>query len=173
MLQVELGPLKLANPVMTASGTFGGIFDRVIDINRLGALVLKTITAEPRKGNPPPRIAETPSGALNSIGLENKGVDKFIAEELPQLESLRTRLIVNIAGKSVEEFGMLARKLAPCKRIDALELNLSCPNVAGGLDFATNPDVTRKSVRAVKEGCSFPISLPQNPGADCRSKRKS
>lgn len=162
-IKVRLGPVELQNPVMVASGTFGGVYDQVFDLNRLGAIVWKTVTATERKGNPPPRVVETPSGMLNSIGLENKGIDTFIKEELPQFDKLSTVVVVNIAGKTVEEFGELAAKLAFSKRIDLLELNISCPNVSGGIDFSTRPEITEKVVRLVKKSCPFPIIAKLTP----------
>lgn len=134
-METSIGSLKLANPVMTASGTFGGLYGQVFDLDRLGAVVLKTVTAKERRGNPTPRVAETASGMLNSIGLENKGIDRFLAEELPAYAALQTRVIPNIAGKDVEEFRLLAARMAEAARADAVELNLSCPNVSGGAGF--------------------------------------
>jgi len=148
-LAISLGPLRLANPVLVASGTFGGIFDQVIDLDRLGGIVLKTVTVKERKGNPTPRVFETAGGMLNSIGLENPGIDRFLSEELPKVRKLKTRVVANVAGKDVDEFGVLAERMASA-RIDALELNLSCPNVSGGLDFATRPEVTERVVRLSK-----------------------
>ncbi len=162
-LGVEMGNINFKNPVMVASGTFGGIFDKVIDINKLGAIVLKTITLEPRKGNEPPRVIETASGMLNSIGLENKGLEGFIQEELSHYSNYDTRLIANIAGKTIDEFAFMARRLSEFKRIDALELNISCPNVSGGLDFGTNPESTRQVVKLVKESTTIPIIVKLTP----------
>lgn len=157
-----LGPLRLANPVLVASGTFGGLFDRVFDLNRLGGIVLKTVTVRERKGNPPPRVFETASGMLNSIGLENPGIDRFLAEELPKYQGLRTRVIANVAGKDIDEFAALAERMASAK-IDALELNLSCPNVSGGLDFATRPEITEKVVRLCRERVRVPLIAKLTP----------
>ena len=160
---VEIANLSLKNPIMVASGTFGGIFDRLIDINKLGGIVLKTVTLEPRKGNEPPRIAETSSGMLNSIGLENKGLEGFINDELQFYSKFDTRLVVNIAGKTIDEFAFMAKRLAEFKRIDAIELNISCPNVSGGLDFGTNPDHTKEVVRRVKESIQIPVIAKLTP----------
>lgn len=162
-LATRLGPLSLANPILVASGTFGGIYHEVIDLNCLGGIVLKTVTGSPRKGNPPPRVVETASGMLNSIGLENKGVKGFLEEELPLYSKYKAKLIVNIAGKSVEEFGILASELAGIGGIDAMELNLSCPNVSGGLDFATKPEITEKVVALVKSKVKFPVIAKLTP----------
>lgn len=161
-LEVALGPLRLANPVLVASGTFGGLFDRVFDLNRLGGIVLKTVTVRERKGNPPPRVFETASGMLNSIGLENPGIDRFLAEELPKYAGLRTRVVANVAGKNIDEFAALAERMASAK-IDALELNLSCPNVSGGLDFATRPEITEKVVRLCRERVRVPLIAKLTP----------
>lgn len=147
---------------MTASGTFGGLYPQVIDADRLGAIVLKTITAQPRRGNPPPRVLETPSGLLNSIGLENPGIDAFLQKELPALP-YRTRLVVNIAGETPEEFGELAARLEGQLGVAALELNLSCPNVSGGLDFSTRPEMTEKTVSLVKRRTTLPVIAKLTP----------
>jgi len=129
-LTVNIGKLKLKNPVMVASGTLGEEYGELIDLNKLGAIVAKTITLHKRTGNPPPRIVETPSGMLNSIGLENGGVGYFLAHKLPFLAKLKVPIIVSIAGQTAKEFSALVQALRNAKRIDALELNLSCPNVS-------------------------------------------
>lgn len=163
-LEIRCGPLTLANPVLVASGTFGGIFDQVFDLNRLGGIVLKTVTRRERKGNPPPRIFETAGGVLNSIGLENRGIDGFLREELPRYAGLKTRVICNIAGSTVEEFGELAGRLSEeAERMDALELNLSCPNVSGGLDFGVRPELTEKVVRLCKSRTRVPVIAKLTP----------
>src|SRR5881275_3004294 len=148
-LSVTLGRLRLQNPVLVASGTFGYARELagVVDFARLGGIIPKTVTRQPRAGNPPPRTVETPSGMLNAIGLDNDGIEHFIAHHLPYLRSLPTAIIVNIAGKSEEEFVEMAAMLGREAGLAALELNLSCPNVAGGVDFATNPVVTGRVVR--------------------------
>jgi dihydroorotate dehydrogenase (NAD+) catalytic subunit len=161
-LETALGPLRLANPVLVASGTFGGLFDRVFDLNRLGGIVLKTVTVQERKGNPPPRVFETPSGMLNSIGLENPGIDRFLSEELPKYAGLRTRVIANVAGKNLDEFAALAERMSSAK-VDALELNLSCPNVSGGLDFATRPELAEKAVRLCRSRVRVPLIAKLTP----------
>jgi len=146
----------MKNPVMTASGTFGygSEFTRFFDLNALGAIIVKTVTMQRRQGNPPPRIVETPGGMLNSIGLQNVGIDGFLREKLPFLRSLRTPLLVNIAGKSVEEFAGLAKRLSDAEGVAGIEVNISCPNVAGGLDFGTDPRLTYEVVRAVRQTTS-------------------
>ena len=152
---IKIAGMTLKNPVLVASGTFGyGVeFARVLDIERLGGIVLKTITLEPRPGNPPPRIAETPSGILNSIGLQNVGVDAMIEERLPLLEQYDVPVIANIYGETVDEFVELARKLAEQPQISAIELNLSCPNLSGRGKWrdATAPDLVAQDAEAVAE----------------------
>ena len=128
-LSVKIGRLKLKNPVMAASGTFGLEYRKLIDVGCLSAIVTKTITLKPRTGNPPPRIAETSAGMLNSIGLENRGLDDFIKNKIPLFPEGRTALIVSIAGDSDDEFKELVKALNKVKKINAIELNLSCPNV--------------------------------------------
>ena len=138
-LSVKLGRLRLENPILTASGTFGSgeEFARFLDLNRLGGIVTKAITPEPRIGNPSPRIAETPAGLLNSIGLANVGVDRFIVEKFPFLHSLRTKVFVNVAGKTINEFTNVIEKIEAAGGVDGYELNVSCPNVENGLVFGS------------------------------------
>lgn len=162
-LSVRVGPLKLPNPILLASGTVGGIFERVLDFSRVGAVVLKTVTREPLKGNPPPRIHETPSGMLNSIGLENKGLDAFLKGELPRALEWNTRVIVSLSGVDERDYVAIARRLEPFRQIKALELNLSCPNVSHGLDWATDPRRTHRVVRAVKRATPFPVIAKLTP----------
>jgi dihydroorotate dehydrogenase (NAD+) catalytic subunit len=165
-LTATLGRLTLRNPILVASGTFGYAREMagLVDFAKLGAIIPKTVTAQQRIGNPPPRTVETPCGMLNAIGLDNDGIDHFIAHHLPYLQTLPTAVIANIAGKTVDEFREMAAKLVPhAARIAALELNLSCPNVAGGTDFATDPDVTRRIVRDCREVCPLPIIAKLTP----------
>lgn len=165
-LTVDICGVKLKNPVTTASGTFGmgSEFAQFIDLERLGAVTVKTITLEPREGNPPPRIFETASGMLNSIGLQNKGVDEFLKVHLPYFGSLSVPLIVNIAGRTVAEYEELARRLDGAKRIDLLELNISCPNVKeGGIEFGVNARLTEELVRAVAGATSKPLIVKLSP----------
>ena len=133
-LEVKIGKLKLKNPVMVASGTFvyGVEFEDVANVKELGAIVTKTITLHARVGNKPPRIIETASGMLNSIGLENPGVDKFIKKIMPSLNKFKIPIIVSIAGESIEEYEKLTQKLDKIKEIDAIEINISCPNMLFG-----------------------------------------
>lgn len=131
-IAVKIGKLKLKNPVIAASGTFGMEYRRLINVGSLGAIVAKTITLKPRTGNPPPRIVETASGMLNSIGLENKGLDDFIKNKIPLFPTSKTALIVSIAGDNENEFTELVKRLNNIKKVSAIELNLSCPNVRHG-----------------------------------------
>lgn len=128
-LAIKIGRLKLKNPVMAASGTFGEEYSPLVDMRSLGAIVAKTVTLKPRIGNPPPRVCETPSGMLNSIGLENKGLEHFLKDKLPALTKFKVPVIVSIAGDDEDEFAELARRLSGVKGIDAIEMNLSCPNI--------------------------------------------
>ena len=164
-LSVTLGRLRLANPVLVASGTFGYAREMagVVDFAKLGAIIPKTLTRRPRPGNAPPRTVETPSGMLNAIGLDNDGIEHFITHHLPYLRTLPTAIVVNVAGKDRDEFPEMAAMLAKESGIAALELNLSCPNVAGGLDFATDPAVTGEIVRRVREACPHPIIAKLTP----------
>src|SRR5262245_19183051 len=158
-LSVTLGRLRLANPVLVASGTFGYAREMagVVDFAKLGGIIPKTLTRRPRAGNPPPRTVETPSGMLNAIGLDIDGIEHFITHHLPYLRTLPTAIVVNVAGKDRDEFPEMAAILAAEPGIAALELNLSCPNVSGGIDFATDPEVTGGIVRRVRDVCPFPI----------------
>src|SRR3954469_5650432 len=152
-LSVTLGRLRLANPVLVASGTFGYAREMAgfVDFAKLGGIIPKTLTRNPRAGNPPPRTVETPSGMLNAIGLDNDGIDYFIQHHLPYLRTLPTAIIANIAGKTETEFFEMAEQIGRETGLTALELNLSCPNVSGGVDFAIDPEVTRRVVQGVRE----------------------
>src|SRR3954451_13952118 len=145
-LSVTLGRLTLPNPILVASGTFGyaRAMAGVVDFARLGGIIPKTVTAQPRIGNPPPRTVESAAGMLNAIGLDNDGIDHFIAHHLPYLRTLPTAIIANIAGKTEDEFVEMAAQVGREQGLAALELNLSCPNVSGGVDFATDPAVARR-----------------------------
>jgi dihydroorotate dehydrogenase (NAD+) catalytic subunit len=165
-LATQLGPLALKNPVLVSSGTFGtGIEYRdFFDLNLLGGLVTKAVTLEPRPGNPPPRIAETPSGILNAIGLENVGLKRFIAEKLPFLQTLDTAVIVNVAGTTADEYVRVAAALCEHPGISALELNISCPNVKkGGQAFGVDPALTADLVSAVRRAASLPLIVKLTP----------
>src|SRR6266851_4790241 len=164
-LSVKLGRLHLKNPILVASGTFGYAREMagVVDFAQLGGIVPKTVTRQPRAGNPPPRTVETASGMLNAIGLDNDGIEHFLHHHLPYLRTLPTAVIANIAGKNEQEFVDMAAMLGRESGLAALELNLSCPNVAGGTDFATDPDVTRRIVRDVRGVCPLPIIAKLTP----------
>src|SRR5438046_2522141 len=164
-LSVTLGRLILRNPVLVASGTFGYAREMagVVDFAKLGGVIPKTVTRQPRIGNPPPRTVETPSGMLNAIGLDNDGIDHFIRHHLPYLRTLPTAVVANIAGKTEAEFIEMAGLLGREPGLAALELNLSCPNVAGGIDFATDAEVTRRVVRGVREVCPLPLLAKLTP----------
>src|SRR5919199_4352470 len=152
-LTVTLGRLRLKNPVLVASGTFGYAREMagVLDLARLGGVIPKTVTRQPRAGNPPPRTVETPSGMLNAIGLDNDGIEHFLRHHVPYLRTLPTAVIANVAGKNEGEFVDMAGLLARAEGLAAVELNLSCPNVAGGVDFATDPEVTQRVVQGVRD----------------------
>lgn len=169
VLSTTLGSLQLQNPVLSASGTFGSGWEgrQFADLSRVGALVSKTVTVRPRPGNPPPRIQETPSGMLNSIGLENKGADWFLAETLPRMRQLAAgggpRIVINIGGESVDEFVALAERFSAAG-VDAIEVNLSCPNVQEGkLLFSTDPRLTERAVAAVKRVATVPVFAKLSP----------
>lgn len=164
-LDVQLGRLRLANPIAVASGTFGYAREMagLIDVPRLGAILPKTITQQPRPGNPPPRTVETTGGMLNSIGLDNDGIEAFITGHLPYLATLGTPIIVSIAGRTREEFVEMAARLDGLPGVAALELNLSCPNVSGGVDFGTNPDSCEKVVGGVRHACNLPVLAKLTP----------
>lgn len=169
MLDVMIGPLRLKNPVMSASGCFGQAAESAafVDPRELGALLLKTITLHPRAGNPPPRIVEVASGILNSIGLPNKGIDRYLIETLPQVAGIADCLILNVAGERLDEWPQVAARIGATPGIDALELNVSCPNVeAGGLPFARNPALVAGIVRAVRSETPIPVIVKLAPEAE-------
>ena len=152
-LSVKLGSLELENPVIAASGTFGyGLeFAPFVDLNLLGGFCTKGLSLKPRVGNPAPRMVETASGMLNAVGLENIGLEKFLDEKVPSLEKYQSRLIVNFFGDTVTEYVEMANALSHVKRIDALEMNVSCPNVEeGGTQFSSDPEVLHRIVGAVR-----------------------
>ncbi len=158
-LSVKIGPLTLSNPILTASGTFGygEEYASLLDLNRLGGLVTKAVSLEPRSGNPFPRIAETASGMLNSIGLANVGVKNFIQDKLPFLKKLTTAVIVNVVGKTVENFAQVVSEIENAGGVAGYEINVSCPNVKeGGMAFSADPRITAavtKEARAVTDRC--------------------
>jgi len=165
-LRVSIGPLNLANPVMTASGTFGygREFEDLMDLQSLGAIIVKGISLSPRAGNPPPRIVETACGMLNAIGLQNVGVDRFLAEKMEYLGKLKVPIIVNILGESLDEYRVITEKLSASPAISAIEVNISCPNVTkGGVAFGTDPAMAAAVTRAVKERSVVPVIVKLSP----------
>ncbi len=165
-LRVAIGSLKLQNPVLTASGTFGYAreFANLMNLHRLGGVIVKGISLAPRSGTPPPRIVETASGMLNAIGLENVGVDRFITEKMSYLQGLQVPVVVNILGDSIDEYKEITARLAGVKGIGAIEVNISCPNVKkGGVAFGTDPDMARAVTAAVKEESDVPVIVKLSP----------
>lgn len=159
-LSVNIGSLKLKNPVLTASGTFGygEEFADLVDLESLGGIIVKGTTLEPREGNPYPRMHETPSGMLNAVGLQNKGVDYFIEKIYPRICGLDTEIIVNVSGAKVSDYVAVCEKLAPLEKIHAIEVNISCPNVKqGGMAFGTTCEGAAEVTRAVRD--AFPRTL--------------
>lgn len=165
-LSVNIGGLKMANPVTTASGTFGSGLEMVeyVDLSRLGAVTIKGTTLEPRPGNLQPRCAETPGGMLNSIGLENPGVEVIVRDVLPKVAAYGSPVIVNIAGKEIEDYGKVAAILDKEDTVAAIEVNVSCPNVKnGGMALGTNPDLVYETTKVVRENTSKPVILKLSP----------
>lgn len=159
-LSVNIGELRFKNPVLTASGTFGygEEFADFVDLERLGGFIVKGTTLNPRDGNPYPRMAETPAGMLNAVGLQNKGVDYFIGQIYPRIKDLDTNVLVNLSGSSIEDYVAAAEKLAGLERVPAIELNISCPNVkAGGMAFGTSWEAAGRVVAAVRR--AYPKTL--------------
>jgi len=173
-LSVQLAPrhprgLLLANPVMTASGTFGygTEYNNLFDIQKLGAIICKGTTPRPREGNPQPRLLETASGLLNSIGLQNIGVEALIKEKAPIWANWRVPVIVNIAGETVEDYIKLAKRLNSVPGVSALEVNISCPNIeAGGCEFGANPDSAAEITAKVREATTLPIMVKLTPNTN-------
>jgi dihydroorotate dehydrogenase (NAD+) catalytic subunit len=165
-LRVKIGPLELRNPVLTASGTFGYAkeFEPFLNLNRLGGIIVKGISLEPRAGNPPPRIVETACGMLNAIGLENVGVDRFISEKMPYLRTLAAPLLVNILGDSLDDYRELARRLDEVPGISGIEVNISCPNVKkGGVAFGAVPEMAAAVTAAVRGATKLPVIVKLSP----------
>lgn len=159
-LEVKIGALELKNPVLTASGTFGygEEFSDFIDLNRLGGYIIKGTTLNHREGNPYPRMAETPSGMLNAVGLQNKGVDYFIQNIYPRIKDIDSQLIVNVSGATIEDYVAVCEKLATLDRINAIEVNISCPNVKqGGMAFGTTCSGAAEVTKAVRN--SYPKTV--------------
>lgn len=165
-LTVNIGHLKLKNPVMTASGTFGygEEYSEFVDLSILGAIVVKGLSLLPREGNPPPRIVETPAGMLNAVGLQNIGIENFIREKLPLLRQFGTPVIVNFFGDSVDEFAAAASRLSNVEGIHGLEMNISCPNrEASWCIFGTDPRITFKIVSAVRKATGLTLIVKLSP----------
>lgn len=165
-MTVDLGPLKLKNPIVTASGTFGygTEFSPFFDLSRLGGLVVKGLSLQPRRGNEPPRIWETPSGMLNAIGLQNVGVDAFLAEKLPALRSFDTAVLANVYGERVEDYAEVCRRLDGAPGLAGIELNVSCPNTAhGGMQFGVDPATLERLVRQVRGATRLPLIVKLSP----------
>ena len=165
-MQVSLSGVTLKNPVVVASGTFGfgREYSQFYDLSELGGICAKGLTLYPREGNPAPRIAETPMGILNSVGLQNPGIDAFIAEELPFLRQFDTKVIANISGNTPEEYGVMCEKLAVAG-VDMIEVNISCPNVkAGGLAYGTRPELAAEvTEEAKKHAGGVPVMVKLSP----------
>ena len=164
-LSVTLGRLSLPNPILVASGTFGYAreMQSLVDLSRLGGIVPKTITPQMRAGNRPWRTVETTAGLLNSIGLDNDGIDKFLDHHLPYLRETGAPPIVSIAAASVKEFVLMAERLQDAGGVAAIELNISCPNVAHGVDFGTSTDLCESVISAVREACELPVLAKLTP----------
>jgi dihydroorotate dehydrogenase (NAD+) catalytic subunit len=168
-LEVEIAGIKLKNPVMTASGTFGygQEYAPFVDLNRLGAMILKGITLKPKMGNPPSRVIETPSGMLNAIGLQNVGVEVLIKEKLPYLKKFDTPVIINVSGDTIEEYVELARRLGEVSEemgVAGLEVNISCPNVKkGGMAWGTDAKATYKIINNIRKTTSLPLIAKLTP----------
>ncbi len=165
-LAVKLPGLNLKNPIMPASGCFGfgKEYAQMYDLSQLGAIMIKATTVEMRLGNPTPRVAETASGMLNAIGLQNPGLEKVAGQELPWLEQYDVPIIANVAGTTMEDYVEVAKAISQAPNVHALEINISCPNVKqGGITFGTDPDVARELTRAVKEVSSVPVYIKLSP----------
>jgi dihydroorotate dehydrogenase (NAD+) catalytic subunit len=165
-LRIKIGPMELRNPVMLASGTcgYGSELEDFIGLSELGAVIVKGTTLEPREGNPYPRMAETPSGMLNAVGLQNKGIDYFELNLYPHLAGYDTNIIVNVNGNTVEEYSELSRRINNLEAIPAIELNISCPNVMmGGMVFGTNPVATKEVIAAVRKAFSRTLIVKLSP----------
>ncbi|MCD8502477.1 MAG: dihydroorotate dehydrogenase [Bacillaceae bacterium] len=165
-LQVELPGLLMKNPIMPASGCFGfgKEYANYYDLSKLGAIAIKATTVETRFGNPTPRVAETPAGMLNAIGLQNPGLASVMSNELPWLESFDVPIVANIAGSTIEDYIEVAKQVSLAPNVNALELNISCPNVKeGGIAFGTNPQVAANLTKLVKEVSSVPVYVKLSP----------
>jgi len=165
-LSVNIGGIELKNPVLTASGTFGygEEYSDYVDLNRLGGIVVKGLSLEPYEGNPPPRIIETPAGMLNSIGLQNIGLNAFINEKMPFLRRYDTKVIVNFFGMTMNQYSEFASKVSDVDGVAGLEMNISCPNLdKGGMIFGVDPGLTHKVVSAVRKATTLPLIVKLSP----------
>lgn len=165
-LSIELPGLSLKNPIMPASGCFGfgREYSQFYDLSKLGAIMIKATTPEPRYGNPTPRVAETDAGMLNAIGLQNPGLEKVMSEEVKWLSKYDVPIIANIAGSQVDDYVHVARNISQAPNVKALELNISCPNVKeGGITFGTDPEIAKAVTKAVKEVSSVPVYVKLSP----------
>lgn len=162
-LGVDLGRLTLRNPILVASGTFGALMDTVLDVDRLGGVVEKTVTMLPRKGNPHPRVWETAGGMLNSIGLDNLGLEGWIQKRYPRVAEYRCAVVVSVSGRTEDEFAELVRRIDALPRVDAFELNISCPNVSHGMDFGTDPSACARVVKLCRAATGRPLFAKLTP----------
>ncbi|MCF0233698.1 MAG: dihydroorotate dehydrogenase [Thermoguttaceae bacterium] len=164
-LSVRLGSVELPNPILTASGAFGYAKEmaRLLDLSRLGGIVPKTVTVSPRPGNKPPRTVETTAGLLNAIGLDNDGINEFVAQKLPYLRTIGAPIIVSVAAKSIDDCKIFGEKLNDEPGIAAVELNVSCPNVSGGVDYGTNPALCEKMTAEMRKHLRLPFSVKLSP----------
>ena len=163
--QVNFAGISMKNPVVVASGTygFGREYGQFYDLSELGGICCKGLTLAPREGNPPPRVAETPMGILNSVGLQNPGVDEFITQELPELRKHDVKIIANISGNTPEEYGILCQKLSDAG-VDMIEVNVSCPNVkCGGLQYGVVPEMTAEVTEVAKKHSAVPVMVKLSP----------
>ncbi len=164
-LAVSLGSVKLPNPIMTASGTLGYAKEaaRMLDLSRLGAVVPKTVTVDPRPGNKPPRTVETTAGLLNAIGLDNDGIDEFVEKKLPYLRTLGCPVIVSVAAKKLDDCKIFGERLNDQEGVTAVELNVSCPNVSGGVDYGTDPKLCEQMTSEMRKALKLPFSVKLSP----------
>lgn len=168
-LSISLGKVHLPNPILVASGTFGYAKEasRLLDLSRLGGIIPKTITVLPRSGNKPPRTVETTAGLLNAIGLDNDGLQEFVENKLPYLRTLGAPIIVSIAAKSLDDCKIFAERLNEETGITAIELNVSCPNVSGGVDYGVNPVLCEKMTAELRRWLNVPFSVKISPNVTC------
>ena len=164
-LTVRIGSLTMRTPVTTGSGTFGfgSEVASFVDLTQIGAITVKATTTQPRRGNPPQRMVETPSGVLNAIGLQNGGIENYLTEKAPFLRQFNVPIIVNVPGENPEDFAYVVRRLTEAGAADAIELNISCPNVSHGLDYATDPRLTAEVVSLCRKATHLPLLAKLSP----------